>query len=247
MILPVVVYLLNLLTLLTATNVINQAATYPELIQYKNATSFMIGGLFSITSDGSSVLSKGLLRAEAFKCAISILNDEQFIPNVTLNYNLQDDVGVSSTGLYKSLVFIQNGVMAVVGAGPSAVTDPVARLLSTFNTPIISYASTAESLSDVTKYPTLMRTVASDNAQTKAMIAAALYFGWTLIAAAGSSDTYGSAGLSGFTTGATASGIVVACDRIIQSSSSYSEVEEFGKCISNAKIKVVMLFSIKVY
>ena len=228
-----------------AQNKINEPVNYPALIQNKTDTTFVIGGLFSLTQDGtdSTVLSKGIQRFEAFKCAVAALNNNNTVNGVTFEYNVQDDLGVGSTGLYKTLSFIQDGVMAVVGAGPSGVTDPVARLISTFNTPLISYASSAVPLSNLDIYSTLMRTVASDEAQTKGMIAAAKQFGWSLIAAAGTLDTYGSSGLSGFVNKAALNDVSVTCNRIISNPDSLSEVTTFGTCIKESTAKVVMLFS----
>lgn len=201
-----------------------------------------IGGLFSITNSDGSISSKGIQRTEAFKCAIKLLNQENFIPNVEILWYIQDDKTSAEYGLSQSLAFIQDGIATVVGAAPSSVTEPVSRLMSGFQVPMISYASTAALLSDRNVYPNFFRTIASDNGQVKAMIEACKELDWSLVAAASSDDNYGTGGLNDFVASALENDIIVPCSFVISSSDVEQTSKDFSECVKNSGTNVVMLF-----
>jgi len=152
------------------TNVFNGQVSVPPTVTWRNATYYTVGGLFGMSTNGITSLSKGIQRAEALKCAAKILNQEPFFPNTTILWYLQDDQNTASVGLTQTLAFIENGLTAVIGAGPSSVSEPVARLLGGFLIPMVSYASSLASLDERTLYPSFFRTVASDTAQIETMI-----------------------------------------------------------------------------
>lgn len=203
----------------------------------KSISSLYLGGLFPITT-ADVVQNKGLQRAEAFRCAMTIWNNS-FISGVRLFYHIEDDQDDGNVALSKSLKLLENLPIAIIGPSSSSVTDVVARLVASFNLPAISYASSSASLSSLTTYPTLLRTVPSDNLQVEAMVKICLRFGWSLVASVGTSDTYGFGGAEAFTVAASNAGIEVLCPYIL---SPTGNMDDFFTCIQLSQTKVIMLF-----
>ena len=88
------------------------------------------------------------------------------------------------------------GVSGVVGAAFSSVSIPVASLLRLFRIPQISYASTAEVLSDKSRFDYFFRTIPSDSLQARAIAAVIIKFNWTYVIAIHSDDDYGKGGIA---------------------------------------------------
>ncbi|KAJ3091755.1 hypothetical protein HK102_013522 [Quaeritorhiza haematococci] len=222
-------------------NEVDAAANVELPVIPKNITSFVLGGVFSIT-EKSTVTLKGIHRTEAFKCAVDDINNSTAIlPNVQVLYTIADDTDNSITASLKSIHFVNEQIMAVIGAAGSANTDPIAKIFASFAIPLVSYASSSPTLANPNNYPTLMRTVGNDIAQTKAMVSAAIHFNWKLMAAIGTDDIYGSYGLQSFVSDATNANIRVPC-KVVMPVGQLTGVSNVAHCIKNAGIKVVMLF-----
>ena len=88
------------------------------------------------------------------------------------------------------------GVSGVVGAAFSSVSIPVASLLKLFRIPQISYASTAEVLSDKSRFDYFFRTIPPDSLQARAIAAVIIKFNWTYVIAIHSDDDYGKGGIA---------------------------------------------------
>ncbi|KAJ3277891.1 Transcription factor unc-86 [Borealophlyctis nickersoniae] len=177
------------------------------------------------------------------KCAVAAANEmPDFLPGMNVYWDIVDDGDDAIHSVYKSMGFMNEGIMAVVGAASSSNTAADSPVLSSFNIPLVSYASSSESLSDITRYPTLVRTVASDAFQTKAMVSLALKMGWSLIGAVGTDDTYGAPGLASFISDATDANIKVSCQWTAPFSGG-GDVSAFAACVKSIGVKVIMIFS----
>ncbi|KAI9092833.1 periplasmic binding protein-like I [Phlyctochytrium arcticum] len=208
----------------------------------KASNYFVLGGLFSMTSAGT-YSEKGIHRAEAMRCAVKNFNaSPDILPGLTVYYHIADDLDLPSHSVYKTMNFIDDGIMAVIGAGASSITDVDSKVLSSFNIPLVSYASSTTSLANIVQYPNLLRTVADDSYQTKAMIALAEQFDWTLIAAIGTDDTYGAAGLASFLMEAKAANIKIPCSETV-TGGQMAAVTGFSTCLAGSQVKVVMIFA----
>ena len=86
-------------------------------------------------------------------------------------------------------------VSGVVGTGFSSTSISVASLLRLFKIPQISYAATAATLSDKTKFDYFFRTVPQDSLQARAIADIIIYFNWTYIIVIHSDDDYGNGGV----------------------------------------------------
>ena len=142
-----------------------------------------------------------------------INNNTRFLPGVTLAYEIRDTCILPNFALEQTLSFITAasdqtsqesgtsvGVSGVVGAAFSSVSIPVASLLRLFRVPQISYASTAEVLSDKSRFDYFFRTIPPDSLQARAIAAVIIKFNWTYVVAIHSDDDYGKGGIASLQT-----------------------------------------------
>ena len=180
-----------------------------------NEIVIMLGGLFPVHRNSDSrcgeILDLGVQRLEAMVLATEKINkDSSFLPGVTLAYEIRDTCVRPNRALEQSLNYVTErtltignetnvpGVSGVVGAASSGVSIDTANLLRLFDIPQISYASTAKTLSDKTRFDYFFRTVPPDSLQAQAMVDIVEYFNWTYVIAMHSGDTYGSEGIREF-------------------------------------------------
>ena len=171
----------------------------------------ILGGLFSIHTNENNICTHILpyfvqdIEAMAFTIN-RINNDTNILPGVTLAYEIRDTCILPNYALEQSLNLItvseplENGmgvgVSGVVGTSFSSVSIPVASLLRLFKIPQISYAATAEVLSDKSRFDYFFRTLPPDSLQARAIAAVIIKFNWTYIIAIHSDDDYGKGGIA---------------------------------------------------
>ena len=170
----------------------------------------VLGGLYSVYENDNNTCGRLRRRAiqyiEAMVLAVDkINNDEDLLPGVTLAYEIRKTCIHTNYALEQTLRFITErkpskagrilGVSGVVGAGFSSTSIPVASLLRLFKMPQISYAATAEILSDKSKFDYFFRTVPPDSLQARAIADIVIYFNWTYITVLHSDDDYGNGGV----------------------------------------------------
>ena len=183
-----------------------------------NSTILVLGGLFPVHTfeDGScgGIFDLGVQTLEAMVLATDSINsDSSLIPGVTLQFDIRDTCTIGNKALEQSLEFVcvrgsENeassvngtavGVSGVVGAALSRVSEPVARLLRLFEVPQISYASTADTLSDKATFDYFLRTVPPDSLQAQAIADIVEHFNWTYVVAMHTGDVYGTEGIKAF-------------------------------------------------
>ena len=169
----------------------------------------VLGGLFSIFGN-SGINPRSIQRMEAVALAIQNINDNPYlIPGVTLAFEIRATRGQINLALEESLRYVSSrtlrienstvlGISGVLGAGFSSVSTAVARLLRLFRIPQISYASTADVLSDKSTYEYFLRTVPPDSLQAQALADIIEYFNWTYVIAMHTADVYGTGGITAF-------------------------------------------------
>ncbi len=169
----------------------------------------VLGGLFPVHKNQDNqcgdILDLGLQRLEAMVLAVSkVNNDSSLLPDVTLTYEIKDTCTQPNYALEQSLNFVSArgvrngslvGVSGVVGAASSSVSIGVASLLRLFKIPQISYASTAETLSDRTRFDYFFRTIPPDSLQTQVMADLIDHFNWNYVYLIHSDDVYGTVGI----------------------------------------------------
>ena len=178
-----------------------------------NNQTVILGGLFAIHENENNecghVRTHIIQLAEAMALTIArINNDTNFLPGITLAYEIRDTCIQPNYALEQTLGFITRneltpvetstnaGVSGVVGATFSSVSIAVASLLRLFRISQISYSSTAEILSDKTRFDYFFRTVPPDSLQAKAIASIIIKFNWTYVLAIHSDDNYGKGGIA---------------------------------------------------
>ena len=178
--------------------------TFPAVVP--NSDVIVLGGLFPVHQNSDNqcgkILDLGVQRLEALVLAVGkINNDSSLLPGITLRFEIRDTCTQANYALEQSLDFVSArrsatlGISGVVGAASSSVSIAVASLLRLFKIPQISYASTAKTLSDRTRFDYFFRTLPPDSLQTQVMADLIQHFNWTYIYAIHSDDVYGTVGI----------------------------------------------------
>uniref|UniRef100_A0A8C4N2M1 Calcium-sensing receptor n=1 Tax=Eptatretus burgeri TaxID=7764 RepID=A0A8C4N2M1_EPTBU len=188
-----------------------------------------------------------------------INNNWALLPNVTLGYKLSDTCNTICKALEATLAIIIGNfrenhlwgsptcggfnTLGVVGATGSSASMAVANLLSLFNVPQVSYASSSRLLSNRQQYQTFLRTVPSDDQQSAALADIVHHFGWTWIGVVSSDDEYGRPGIESFRNHAEANGVCVEFANAISRYDSPEDVQTVANIISNSTTNVIVAFA----
>ena len=173
-----------------------------------NSKWIVLGGLFYLSQNQNSqcgpLWSNAVKTMEAMIFAIKRINEDvSILPNVKLTFDIHDTCGIPTHALQQTLDFVYNhetcdrdnvAVSGVIGAAVSDSSIAAANVLGLFEIPQISYASTAATLSDKTRYKYFFRTVPSDALQAKIIANIIQMFNWTYVFLFYSDDTYGNDG-----------------------------------------------------
>ena len=186
----------------------------------------LLGGLFPVHSatEGCEELQDfAVQQVEAMAFAIDCVNDDPtLLPNVTLAFTTRDTCSNPSHALDRAFQFVQSedgrcagasgavAVSGVVGAHYSRVSIDVANLLSLYKVPQISFISTADVLSDKTRFDYFFRTVPPDKLQAEAIADIIVLFNWTYVFAVHSDDSYGNGGIEALIEQLEDSGVCIA-------------------------------------
>ncbi|XP_065138720.1 extracellular calcium-sensing receptor [Paramisgurnus dabryanus] len=142
-----------------------------------------------------------------------INNSTTLLPGVSLGYKIYDTCGSVAVGV-KAAMALANGfektsvegpctkqseVQAIIGDTTSSACMAITKSIGPFKLPLISHYATCECLSDKIKYPSFLRTIASDYVQSRALAELVRHFGWTWVGALRTDDDYGNSGMATFT------------------------------------------------
>lgn len=227
-----------------------------------DGSTVLLGGLFPIhgPSDDrvcATLQDFAIQQVEAMVFAINLVNnDPELLPGVTLAFTIRDTCSNPSYALDQTFEYVQNqnvscsdgssrvAVSGVVGAHFSRVSIDVANLLHLYKVPQISYISTADLLSDKSRFDYFFRTVPPDSLQARAIADIIDLFGWTYVFAIYSDDSYGRGGIDALNKELEAMGVCVAANiplSITAFPSDYSEAVNLmsAEWVANASVAVL--------
>ncbi|XP_010595074.2 G-protein coupled receptor family C group 6 member A isoform X3 [Loxodonta africana] len=176
--------------------------------------------------------------------SIEMINNSTLLSGVTLGYEIYDTCTEVTVAMAATLRFLSKlncsreimefkcdyssylpRVKAVIGAGYSEITIAVSRMLNLQLMPQVSYESTAEILSDKSRFPSFFRTVPSDFYQTKAMAHLIQKSGWNWIGMITTDDDYGRLALNTFEIQAAAKNVCIAFKEVFPAFLSDNTIE----------------------
>ncbi|XP_065154405.1 G-protein coupled receptor family C group 6 member A-like [Paramisgurnus dabryanus] len=226
--------------------------------------------LYSISppqrSNCSGFSKRGLTQPLAMIHAVEVANRSPMLRNlnITLGYRIQDTCSDVTTTLWAVQDFTRSSsacdvapnssqgdkpTMAIIGTSSSEISIAVARELNLLLIPQISYASTAIILSDKSRFPAFMRTVPSDEHQTRAMVKLLKDRKWNWVGIITTDGDYGRSAMESFVDQAAQEGICVAFKEILPSSLADKQKlntlinQIVNTILNNPKVKVVVSFA----
>jgi ABC-type branched-subunit amino acid transport system substrate-binding protein len=166
---------------------------------------FYLGGIFPLIETDGSVDTSGNSRLSFFLLAVEHINNKTdgiadgILPNVNILTSVGDSKRSSHYGFLSAYymlteAFDGNLTQAIVGASYSSVTSSILSMTSTFDVPVISYASTSNDLSQTSSFPYFLRTCASDRVSMKGLADLTDAFEWDRVGIITSATTYGMGG-----------------------------------------------------
>ena len=169
--------------------------------------SVILGGLFNLHAgeECNRFRPHNFQRAMAMVYAVELINkNASLLPGVQLCFAIHDTCTDRNTALRAALTFlpqdtsldvnVTQDTSGIVGAAISPNSIAVASIVQLFEIPQISYASTAEVLSNKDRYPYFFRTLPTDEQQTQAIADIVRYFNWTYVTIIHTDDEYGRGG-----------------------------------------------------
>ena len=235
---------------------------YESIGLKSDGSTVLLGGLFPIhaTSDDrvcAQLQDFAIQQVEAMLFAINLVNnDPMLLPGINLTFTVRDTCSNPSHALDQTFLFVQSqnlscsggerriAVSGVIGAHFSRVSMDIANLLNLYKVPQISYTSTADLLSDKSRFQYFFRTVPPDSLQARAIADIIDLFNWTYIFAIYSDDSYGRGGIDALVREVEKLGVCIAARiplSVTASPSEYSEAvrQMRSEWVGNASVAVL--------
>ncbi|XP_043914020.1 vomeronasal type-2 receptor 1-like [Protopterus annectens] len=190
--------------------------------------------------------------------AIGEINQSYTIlPNITLGFWILDSCYAVGRSLEGTMWLItgqskpvpnyccqsQFLLSAVIGDSSSVRTIPMARMLGLSGYPHISYAASVTALSNKMQFPSFVRTIPSDDAQSKGLAQLIIHFNWTWVGIVASENEYGEIGSQILRDALNANGACVAFYEIIPAVYSKVKIQRIIATIIQSTANAIAVFS----
>ncbi|XP_053314632.1 vomeronasal type-2 receptor 1-like [Spea bombifrons] len=201
---------------------------------------------------------RSLRWAQAMMFAINEINRRtDILPNITLGYQIFDSCFTISKSVEATLSFLtgQNEthpnfrcsagapLAAVIGAGGSALSIATARILGLYYFPQVGYASSCSVLSDKFQFPSFLRTIPSDIAQSKGIAELVTYFGWTWVGTIAADDDYGKYGIKLFKEEVEKHGVCISFSETLPRIYNKEVIDKIVDTIRKSTANIIVIFS----
>ncbi|KAJ8289589.1 hypothetical protein GJAV_G00003050 [Gymnothorax javanicus] len=199
------------------------------------------------------------MRTLAVIHTINTINNSSFLPGVKLGYVICDTCSDATKAIQASEYLLSiNGTMsvhchdsdrmptkAIIGARYSEVSIAVARFLSLHMVPQISTTSSTDILSDKFRFPSFLRTIPSDQHQTRALARFMASFSWDWVGVVSGDDDYGKAALLSFLQDAEEAKVCLAFQKVLPHYLDHADlgqrIREVVEQIRNSRARVILL------
>ena len=240
-------------------------------VTFARSGDVTLGAIFSIheyiteTICGSRLSKWATEMTALLMFAIEAVNKrEDLLPNVTIGFDIRDDCNSENMALWSALALAstsekpqediefkkitpaQRGkLLGIIGTSLSSTSITATQAASLYDIPIISPFATSNELSDKSRFPYFLRTVAPDSLQASVIVDILLRFGWKYIGLYFHLNSYGIHGAQAVLDLAIAYDICVAFSVHVRPEAPKQELEE---AILNLKafpkVRVVVIFAI---
>ncbi|KAL7401107.1 hypothetical protein ABVT39_023014 [Epinephelus coioides] len=203
---------------------------------------------------------RGFQYAQAMRFAIEEINNRtDLLPGISLGYKIYDACRSIARAVRVTLA-LANGneelsapsepppctrpaqVQAIMGETSSSPSMAIATVIGPFHIPVISHFATCACLSDKTKYPSFLRTIPSDDYQSRALAQLVKHFGWTWVGAVRTNDDYGNNGMAIFTETAQQLGICLEYSVFLFRTDPPDKIQKIVDIIKASTSKVIVAF-----
>ncbi|XP_073529606.1 vomeronasal type-2 receptor 1-like [Phyllobates terribilis] len=114
---------------------------------------------------------------------------------------------------------------------------------SSLNVIQVGYASSCSVLSDKFQFPSFLRTIPSDQAQSRAFAYLVTYFGWTWVGTIAADDDYGKYGIKGFKEEVETKSVCIAFSETLPRIYNKDTIDSIVKVIRGSSANVIVIFS----
>ncbi|XP_049431394.1 extracellular calcium-sensing receptor-like [Epinephelus fuscoguttatus] len=207
----------------------------------------------------TSLHFRGFQYAQAMRFAIEEINNRtDLLPGVSLGYKIYDSCRSIAGGVRVALALANDyevlpapseapctgpaQVQAIIGETSSSPSMAIATVIGPFHIPMISHFATCACLSDKTKYPSFLRTIPSDDYQSRALAQLVKHFGWTWVGAIRTNDDYGNNGMAIFTKKAQQLGICLEYSVSLFRTDPPDKIQKIIDIIKASTSKVIVAF-----
>uniref|UniRef100_A0A671U9E5 Extracellular calcium-sensing receptor-like n=1 Tax=Sparus aurata TaxID=8175 RepID=A0A671U9E5_SPAAU len=210
----------------------------------------------SLQLSASSLNFRGFQYAQAMLFAIEEINNStDILPGISLGYKLYDNCAYIARGVRVALASVTRDEVAFASSdttctqvqanmvGTASSTGmAISTVLGSFHIPLIGHIATCACLSDKTKYPSFLRTIPSDDYQSRALAQLVKYFGWTWVGAIRTNDDYGNNGMATFIETAQQLGICLEYSVSVFRTDPPEKIQQIVDIIKASTSKVIVTF-----
>ncbi|XP_043914019.1 vomeronasal type-2 receptor 1-like [Protopterus annectens] len=188
-----------------------------------------------------------------------INKNSELLPNISLGYWIYDSCYALSRVLLGTTWMLTGKefpvpnyacrsnvpTAAIIGDSSSSMTIPMARILSLYHFPQISYGASVPILSDKIQFPSFLRTIPSDNFQSVILAQLVVCFGWTWVGILASDNDYGQTGSQILHAELVRNGICLAFLETIPALYSKVKIQHILEVIQTSSATAIIIFSIE--
>ncbi|XP_043916159.1 extracellular calcium-sensing receptor-like [Protopterus annectens] len=179
------------------------------------------------------------------------------LPNISLGFGIYDSCDTVEMAL-KGIIWLLTGESrispnyhcpgippsaAIIGDLSSKTSVPIARILGLYKYPQISYVSSVSILSDKHQFPSFLRTIPSDNYQSRGLARLLVYFGWTWVGLLAENTDYGYMGSKIFKDELAKAEVCLAFSETIPIVDPEKKIQQITDIIAKSTAKAILIFS----